>query len=120
MPGRIIKESFILTATTVDVLAAPSRLAAIPANGVLTIEATANDADVTNQGLLTLQLPNGDIPMQDLMIPSGNPFNAADVVLDTNTELLIQMVVTQGGHVGLDYTEVGTVGIAFLHVTLEF
>ena len=37
----IIKESFSLTVSNADILSAPSRLAAIPANGVLTLEMSA-------------------------------------------------------------------------------
>lgn len=113
----IIKESFQLVTSNADILAAPSRLAAIPANGVLTIEVSANTSDVTNFGTITLQLPNGEIPFEDLIVP----FNAisSDDVLDSNTQLTFAFPVSQGGHVLLSYIEAGTV-VMFFHVTLEF
>lgn len=115
----LIKESFTLTTSDGDILAAPSRLAAIPKNGVLTIEATATDADATNFGTLTLLLPNGDNPLIDVLIPA-NGFSTADQVMHSFTELKLQMVVSQGGHVGLAYTENGTVALVTIFATLSF
>ncbi len=114
----LIKESFLLTATDADILAAPSRLAAIPKNGVLTVQASATQNNGTNRGVLTLQLPEGDIPFDSLNIPFSG--FGADGVLDKDRQLLVTMQVMQGGHVGLAYTEVGTVALAYLIVTLNF
>lgn len=114
----LIRESFALVASDADVLAAPSRLAAIPSNGELTIEVSATDNDGVNFGQLTVQLPNGDIPMQLVTIPFSG--NSTDGMLDSNTELIIVMSVGQGGHVLLQYVENGTVVQAFLHVSLQF
>ncbi len=117
----LIKESFLLAASDADILAAPSRLAAIPRNGLLTIEASCTDADPTNFAQLTLQLPGGDNPFIDLMIPAGGQVNGGeDVVLDKNTKFMVVMRVAQGGHVGLAYVEAGTVASLFLHVSLKF
>ncbi len=115
----VIKESFLLVADTTDILAAPSRLAAIPKNGVLTIEASATECNATNFGRLTLQLPDGDIPFQDLHIPA-NGSSLLDGVLDTRTQLTVTMVVGQGGHVGLNYDETAAVVLVLLFVTLTF
>jgi len=115
----IIKESFLLAADNTDVLAAPSRLAAIPRNGMLTIEAAATDCDATNHPLLTLTLPEGDIPFQDLHVPA-NGLSTTDAVMDSDTQLLFSMRVQQGGHVLLAYDEVGTVALLYLIITLQF
>ncbi len=115
----MIKESFLLTATDADILAAPSRLAAIPRDGILTIEVASSDCDNTNQGQLTLQLPDGIIPFEDLIIPASRSA-PVDAVMDIDTKFIVTVPVAQGGHVGLAYLEVGTVGIFFLHVTLTF
>lgn len=117
----VIKESFLLGATDADILAAPSRLAAIPSAGVMTIEASCTDCDLTNNGTLTLQLPNGDTPFEDLHIPAVAPQGSAvDGVLDTHSELKISFNVAAGGHVGLAYTENGTVVTCIIMVTLTF
>lgn len=115
----LIKESFALAATDLDILAAPSRLAAIPANGVLTIECCAGDSDPTNFGQLTVQLPGGDIPLSLVQIPSHG-LGATDFILDNNTEMITVMTVTQGGHVLVQYTENGTVSMCAFYITLEF
>ncbi len=113
-----IKESFSLVASNADILSAPSRLAAVPSNGVLTIEVSSTDSDATNFGTITLQLPNGDIPFEDLIVPIG--FSATDNSMDTDLQLLFSMPVSQGGHVLLSYTENGTVVGLYLLVTLVF
>ncbi len=115
---RTIKETFRLASSTADILAAPSRLAAIPRNGIMTIEASITDADFTNYGSLTLQLPDGDIPFEDLVIPIG--VATADFSMHTDYEMLFQFTVGQGGHVLLAYTETGTVTMAGLICTLQF
>lgn len=114
----LLKESFLLTATDADILAAPSRLAAIPSNGTLTVEVGITDCDATNRGTLTVQLPNGDIPLNDVIIPYGGV--VADATLNTDLEMVVVMQVSQGGHVLLQYTETGTVALCLLHVTLVF
>ncbi len=113
-----IKETFKLTASDSDVLAAPSRLAAIPRNGVMTIEVSITDADATNFGQITLQLPNGDIPFEDLDVPLGN--SAADFSMHEDLKLAFTVQVDQGGHVLLQYTEAGAVTFCFMIVTLQF
>ncbi len=117
----LIKESFMLAADDADVLAAPSRLAAIPANGILTIEAIATQSNLTNFGRLTLQLPEGDIPFQDLLIPSSGGTNSAtDAIMDSREQFIVTLNVRVGGHVGLAYDETGTVTFALIYVTLNF
>lgn len=120
----VIKESFLLVATDADILAAPSRLAAIPSAGMMTIEASSTDCDATNFGTLTLQLPGGDTPFEDLHIPAAGirqtGVSDADAVLNTHTELMISFNVAAGGHVGLAYTENGTVTTCIIMVTLTF
>ncbi len=114
----LIKESFFLTATNTDILAAPSRLAAIPSNGVLTIEVTALECDVTNFSEITLQLPGGAFPFQDLIVPA-NGFSITEIILHTETELVFVIPVEQGGHVLYQMTENGT-NTFYSIVTLEF
>ncbi len=117
----MIKESFLLVADNADILAAPSRLAAIPRNGILTIEASSSDLDATNFGRLTLQLPDGVIPFEDLHIGmSGPDAGGNNGIMDVDTKFMVTMTVAQGGHVGLSYDETGTVDLMFIIVTLIF
>ncbi len=114
----IIKESFRLTGSDADILAAPSRLAAIPRPGVLTIEATCDSSDGTNFGTITLQLPGGEIPFEDLLIPA-NGFLTGEDVMHSDTQLTFRIPVAQGGHVLYQYTESGS-AVLLTFVTLEF
>lgn len=114
----ILKESFFLTGSDADILAAPSRLTSIPKNALMTIEASINLSNATNNGTLTLQLPNGDVPFEDLLIPA-NAFSVADAVLHADTELIVKLQVLQGGHVGLAYIETGATN-AIIYVSIEF
>ncbi len=114
----LIKESFSLVATDADILAAPSRLAAIPGQGSLTFEVSASDADLTNFGTLTLQLPDGSIPFEDLLIPFSG--SSAEQQMDSLLQLSVTMSVPQGGHVLLSYTENGTVAFILIYATLTF
>jgi len=115
----VIKESFVLSASNTDILAAPSRLAAIPGDGVMTIEVSCTDSDATNFGTITLQLPDGENPFEDLLIPA-NGFSTADNVVHDDTALQISIEVAQGGHVTLSYAESGTVALAVFLISLEF
>lgn len=115
----IIKESYLLTASNTDIMAAPSRLASIPSDGILTIEFSATDNDGTNYGTMTLQTPGGDTPFENLVIPQ-NGFSTADGVIHDDTDIQYQMEVSQGGHVTLSYTENGTVAGTMVILTLDF
>lgn len=117
----VIKESYLLAADDADILSATngSRLVSIPSGGVLTIEASATDCDATNFGTLTLNPPGADNPFTNLHIPA-NGLSTADAVMYDTTELMFQLIVEQGGHVGLSYDENGTVALALIIVTLQF
>ena len=116
---RIIKESYLLTATDTDVLAAPSRLAAIPANGVMSIELSATDCDASNYAVCTIQLPDGSNPVKDVHIPQ-NGMSTADAVMHDDTELGFQFQVAKGGHLLLSITETGTVAAILVIATLTY
>lgn len=115
----LIKESYTLAATDADILAAPSRLAAMPGAGELIIEVSSTDCDVTNFGQLTLQMPDGEVPFENLLIPA-NGYSTADQVIHDDTALQISLPVAQGGHVLVQYTETGTVAMVTLLFTLNF
>lgn len=114
-----IKETYQLAASDADVLASPSRLAAIPGDGQLTIEMSATDCELTNNGQVTLLMPDGSTPFENLLIPQ-NGYSTADSVIHDQTALQISVTVEQGGHVLLSYTETGTVLAAMFIFTLEF
>lgn len=101
----MIYESAVIAATNTDVLNG-TRLNAIPYNGILTLEVQASLADATNSYTLTVQLPNGDVPVDSQIVPGNNP--ALGGVLDERTLLRMSFPATQGGHFVISLTEAGT------------
>jgi len=101
----MIYESGILTATDVDLLT-NGRLNSIPYNGKLTLEFLADLADATNYFTLTIQKPNGDVPVDSQLVPGANPSLAG--VLDDRQLLRMTFNATQGGHFTVSLTETGT------------
>ncbi len=101
----MILEEGIVAATTADVLSG-GRLNAIPYNGILTIELQSQFADATNSYAFTIQLPNGDVPVDGQMVNGSNPAIAG--VLDERQLRRVAFKVPQGGHLVLTLTETGT------------
>ncbi len=101
----MIYESAVIIATDLDVLNG-TRLNAIPYNGTLTVQLSANLANATNNWTATIQLPNGDVPVDGQIIPGTNP--ALDGVLDDRTLLQFSFPASQGGHFTIALTETGT------------
>ncbi len=101
----MILETANEVATNTDILTG-TRLNAIPYNGTLTLEVQANLNNVTNNFALTVQLPNGDVPIDSQLVPACNP--ALDGVLDERTLLRMQFPATQGGHFNISLVETGT------------
>jgi len=101
----MILETATEAATDTDILSG-TRLNAIPYNGTLTFEVQANLNNATNNFLLTIQLPNGDVPVDSQLVPACNP--ALDGVLDERTLLRMAFKATQGGHFNISLTEAGT------------
>lgn len=106
----MIQELGIISATNTDMLSA-GRLNAIPYNGMLTIDLQAQLADATNFYTCTIQLPNGDVPVDAQLVPGTNPALAG--VLDERQLWRLQFQATQGGHYTISLTESGTAVCAF-------
>ena len=109
----LIQESHVLTASNTDILAAPSRLSAIPRGGILTLEWTAMVNNATNYYEITIQTPEGDVPVEGVQVPS-NGMNASYNILHTDTRLRYQFTATQGGHFLLSATETGSTTLYLL------
>lgn len=100
-----IFEQQIITATNTDVLNG-TRLNAIPYPGTLILQFSCNLANATNSWALTIQLPDGDVPVDSQILSGTNP--ALDGVLDTRTLMQFSYRATQGGHFTVSLTESGT------------
>ncbi len=104
-----IIEEFLLSATNTDVLGT-GRLNAIPYNGNLTLQALADLGDVTNFYQWTIQLADGDVPIDLQRVPASGSGN--DGVLDDREFLQVTYRVARGGHVTVAVVENGTATMA--------
>lgn len=97
-------------ATTADLLQG-TRLQTVPAGGVMTFQFIADLADATNNFVVTIQLPNGDTPLNAVLVPGVNPSLAG--VLDTDQLLQVSYPIAQGGHTVVTLTETGTAIVTY-------
>ncbi len=84
-----------------------TRLQTVPRNGVLTFELQASDSDATNNFTASIQLPNGDTPLNLTRIPTGGSTGLAGVI-DEREALKLQFRIAQGGHCVFSCVETGT------------
>jgi len=98
--------SDIESATNADILQG-TRLQTVPAGGILTFELQVNSSTALNAHTVSIQMPNGDTPMNNTRIPAGNT-NGLEGVIDERTNLTVSFPITQGGHCVFSTTELGT------------
>ncbi len=101
----MIFESTNILATNTDVLSA-GRLNAIPYNGALTLRFLADLATAAAQYVLTIQLPDGSVPVDAQLVPASS--SGADGVMDEREVLQFTFNAGQGGHFTVSLTETGT------------
>ncbi len=101
----MILETQIVAASDTDLLGG-TRLNAIPYNGTLTFDVISQFNDATNFYTVTIQLPNGDVPVDLQRVPGVNPAIAG--VLDERQLYRASFKATQGGHFQIALTETGT------------
>ncbi len=100
----MILESAVITATNTDILNG-TRLNSIPYNGTLTFDVLADLNNATNNFVVTIQEPDGDVPIDTQPVPGANP--SLGGVLDERQLFRFSMPVRQGGHVNIALTESG-------------
>jgi len=105
-----IIEEQLLSSTNTDALSG-GRLNAIPYNGLLTLQALADLGDVTNFYQWTVQLANGDVPIDLQRVPASGA--GVDGLLDEREMIQVTYRVARGGHVTVAFTENGTATCAF-------
>jgi len=101
----MILESGVEAATNTDLLNG-TRLNAIPYDGKLTFDCLADLNNATNRYTVTIQEPNGDVPVDAQFVPGANP--SLGGVLDDRQLFRFSMRVRRGGHVNIAVTESGT------------
>lgn len=100
----MIVETYLLTADNTDVLAAPSRLTSIPYNGTLIVEMQSSANDGTNNFEVTIQLPDGSTPLENVLVPAGVTSGG----LNMDDKYQVAFPVREGGHVLVSADENGT------------
>ena len=106
----MIYETLLISASNSDVLSA-GRLNAIPFNGMLTLDFLADLADVTNNYVLTIQKPEGEVPVDGQVVAASG--SGADGVLDERELMRFSFRAGQGGHFTVSLTEAGTATCMF-------
>lgn len=97
--------SALIAATTADLLNS-TRLQSPPRDGILVCEFQADLNNATNNFQVTIELPDGDTPVNLQSVSGNNP--ALGGVLDRRTADRYEFPVQQGGHVTITLTENGT------------
>lgn len=101
MAGPIVL-SDIEDATNADILQG-TRLQTVPQGGYLTFEMQANDNTVTDFVTVSIQMPNGDTPLNGVRVPAG----VTNFGLNNNDKTQITLPVAQGGHTVFSCEETG-------------
>ncbi len=96
--------SGVENATNADILQG-TRLQTVPAGGILTFELQADINNTGNSCAVSIQMPNGDTPLNNVRVPSSNP--ALEGVIDERQDLTVSFPITQGGHCVFSNTEAG-------------
>lgn len=106
----MIFESSLIEATNTDVLSA-GRLNAIPYNGQITLRFLADLGTAAARYVLTIQLPDGSVPVDAQVVPASS--SGVDMDMDSRQVLQFTFAASQGGHFTVSLTETGTCVCAF-------
>ena len=91
-------------ATNSDILQG-TRLQTVPAGGILTFEMQADANTASDNFAISIQMPNGDTPLNSTRVPACNPSLAG--VIDERQNLTVSFPIMQGGHCVFSATETG-------------
>jgi len=107
--GPIILSS-VESASNADILQG-TRLQTVPAGGILTFELLSEKNDTSNFYTVSVQMPNGDTPMNNTRVPAGSTGLVG--VIDERTNLTVSFPIMQGGHCVFSCTETGATSLAW-------
>lgn len=107
--GPIILSS-VENATNSDILQG-TRLQTVPAGGVLTFELQSSLNETSHNYAVSVQMPNGDTPLNNVRVPCCNP--SLGGVIDERQNLTVSFPIMQGGHCVFSCTETGTATLAW-------
>jgi len=109
--------TFNLVASNSDLLN-NTRLSSIPYNATLVVQAQANLGNATNNWAITIQLPDGTVPVDSQQVSAGQEGDALGGQLDNRYLDQWSFPAPQGGHFTIAMTETGT-AIATARIVLR-
>lgn len=98
------------SATNADILQG-TRLQTVPQGGILTFELQTEDASAGSNYTVSVQMPNGDTPLNNVLVPGCNP--ALVGVIDERQNLTVSFPIMQGGHCVFSCTETGSTSLTW-------
>jgi hypothetical protein len=107
MAGPIVLSS-TEGASNTDILQG-TRLQTVPQGGYLTFELQCDTNTPTANFTVSVQMPNGDTPLNEVRVSSGQGAG----ILNNNDKMQITLPVAQGGHTVFSATETGTAVLAW-------
>jgi len=105
MPGIIILSGQEVGSNT-DILQG-TRLQTVPSSGFLLFELSASDNNATDNYTVSIQMPNGDTPMNAARVPQGGQTAGVAGIIDDRTALRTRFRIAQGGHCVFSTAETG-------------
>ena len=97
-------------ASNADILQG-TRLQTVPAGGVLTFELQGQLNDTAANYTVSIQMPNGDTPLNNTLIPGTSV--ADDGIIDERQNLTVSFPIAQGGHCVFSVTETGSCSLTW-------
>jgi len=99
-------------ATNTDILQG-TRLQTVPRNGILSFELQAADGAAANFYTVSIQLPNGDTPLNGTPIPCNAVTAGLPGVINERDALKLRFRIAQGGHCVFSCVETGDTELAW-------
>ncbi len=93
-------------ATIADILN-DTRLSSIPYGGQLTIQASSNQNNATNRMVITIQLPDGKVPVDAQAVTAARQADASGGQLEDGYLDQWTFPASQGGHFTIGFVETG-------------
>lgn len=107
MAGVIVLSDLAI-ATDSDILSG-TRLQTVPAGGFLTFELQSTANSTTDGYTVSIQMPNGDTPLNNVRVPAGVTSGG----INNNDKMMITLPVQQGGHTVFSCVETGAATLSY-------
>jgi len=96
--------------TNTDILQG-TRLQTVPAGGIITFELQSSINDAINNFAVSIQMPNGDTPLNNVKVPGTS--GGTNGIIDERQNLTMSFPIMQGGHCVFSATESGSANLAW-------